>query len=130
MYEDLMRSLKARRFTPHLAKDADEARQLALSLIADRSVGIGGSRTVNVPAEARPVYKKTGIWPWFKHMVGVNLGYPYGDVNGDGEVNIADVNAVIKGILDGESAVLLDLSGDSEVNIADVNTVIKLILGD
>jgi hypothetical protein len=83
-----------------------------------------------VPAEARPVYKKTGIWPWFKHMVGVNLGYPYGDVNGDGEVNIADVNAVIKGILDGESAVLLDLSGDSEVNIADVNTVIKLILGD
>ena len=46
MYEDLMRSLKARRFTPHLAKDADEARQLALSLIADRSVGIGGSRTV------------------------------------------------------------------------------------
>ena len=83
-----------------------------------------------VPVEARPVYKKTGIWPWFKRVVGMDLSCPYGDVNGDGEVNIADVNAVIKGILDGDAATVLDVSGDSEVNIADVNTMIQLILAD
>ena len=81
-----------------------------------------------VPAEARPVYKRTGIWPWFKRMVGVNIGCPYGDVNGDGEVNIADVNAVIDGILGGEPQIVQDVSGDGEVNIADVNTLIDLIL--
>ena len=81
-----------------------------------------------VPVEARPVYKKTGIWPWFKHVVGMDLDFPYGDVNCDGEVNITDVNFVIKGIVGGESKTMLDLNGDGEVNIADVNAVIKLIL--
>ena len=51
-----------------------------------------------------------------------------GDVNGDGEVNIADVNAVIDYILsetgDGSAA---DVNGDGEVNIADINTLIDFI---
>ena len=82
-----------------------------------------------VPAEARPLYKSTGIWPWFKTIIGINIGMPYGDVNGDGEVNIADVNAVIDRILQGEGDrdTLLDLNGDGEINIADVNTIIDLI---
>jgi hypothetical protein len=83
-----------------------------------------------VPADARPLYKRTGIWPWFKTIIGINVDCPYGDVNGDGEVNIADVNAVIDRIIQGEgsSSLLLDLNGDNEINIADVNTVIDLIL--
>lgn len=81
-----------------------------------------------VPVDARPVYKKTGIWPWFKHVVGVNLDYPYGDVNGDGEINIADANAVIRGVLNDAPETILDVNGDSEVNIADVNVVIGMIL--
>ena len=52
-----------------------------------------------------------------------------GDVNGDGEVNIADVNAIIAMILSGESLPEGDVNGDSEVNIADVNAVIAIILG-
>ena len=51
-----------------------------------------------------------------------------GDVNGDGEVNIADVNAVIDMILSGKTVDSGDVNGDGEVNIADVNTVIDLIL--
>lgn len=51
-----------------------------------------------------------------------------GDVNGDGEVNIADVNAVIDMILSGKTEDSGDVNGDGEVNIADVNTVIDLIL--
>ena len=56
-----------------------------------------------------------------------------GDVNGDGEVNIADVNAVIKIILTGMDEddvrfLRADVNGDGEVNIGDANAVIKLVL--
>ena len=51
-----------------------------------------------------------------------------GDVNGDGEVNIADINAIIKVILTGEDDQNADVNGDGEVNIADVNAVIEIIL--
>ena len=51
-----------------------------------------------------------------------------GDVNGDGEVNIADVNALIDMILTGNASIEGDVNGDNEVNIADVNTLIDLIL--
>ena len=51
-----------------------------------------------------------------------------GDVNGDGEVNIADVNAVIKVILGGDTNPRADVNNDTEVNIADVNAVINIIL--
>ena len=52
-----------------------------------------------------------------------------GDVNGDGEVNIADVNAVINIILSGvNDNPLADVNGDGEVNIADVNAIITIIL--
>ena len=51
-----------------------------------------------------------------------------GDVNGDGEVNIADVNAIIDCILTGTVNPRGDVNGDTEVNIADVNAVIDIIL--
>ena len=57
--------------------------------------------------------------------------YPRGDVNGDGEVNIADINELVNIILgafdytNGRS----DVNNDGEVNIADVNDIINIILG-
>lgn len=53
----------------------------------------------------------------------------YGDVNGDQEVNIADVNAVIDVILGSGSNATADINNDSEINIADVNAIIDIILG-
>ena len=54
----------------------------------------------------------------------------YGDVNGDNEVNIADVNTVIGVILDGAAVTpAADVNGDLEINIADINAVIDIILG-
>ena len=55
-----------------------------------------------------------------------------GDVNGDHEVNIADINVVIS-IIQGEevSADFLrraDVNKDDEVNISDVNRIIEIIL--
>ncbi len=52
-----------------------------------------------------------------------------GDVNNDGEVNIADVNAVIDMILSSGSSPSADVNSDGEVNIADVNEIIDIILG-
>jgi len=49
-------------------------------------------------------------------------------VNHDGEVNIADVNAVIEEILSGDATSSADVNIDGEVNIADVNAVIDVIL--
>ena len=51
-----------------------------------------------------------------------------GDVNGDGEVNIADINALIDMILSSNTDASGDVNNDGEVNIADVNAVIDLIL--
>jgi formylglycine-generating enzyme required for sulfatase activity len=52
-----------------------------------------------------------------------------GDVNGDGEVTIADVNVVIERILHPDNDVpAADVNADGEVTIADVNAVIEVIL--
>ena len=51
-----------------------------------------------------------------------------GDVNGDGEVNIGDLNAVITMILSNSSEAAGDVNGDGEVNIGDVNAIIGIIL--
>lgn len=57
-----------------------------------------------------------------------------GDVNGDGEVNIADVNAVIGIILgkpcDDATLARADVNGDEEINIADINAIINIILNN
>lgn len=54
----------------------------------------------------------------------------YADVNGDGEVNISDVNAIIEAILGGNVLGDADVNGDGEVNLSDINAVIGSILGD
>lgn len=51
-----------------------------------------------------------------------------GDVNGDGEVNVSDVNACIDQILSGRTDASGDVNGDGEVNVSDVNTLIGYIL--
>ena len=53
----------------------------------------------------------------------------HGDVNGDREVNIADVNAVIDVILGNGSNAAADVNSDGEISVADVNVLIDIILG-
>lgn len=55
-----------------------------------------------------------------------------GDVNGDEEVNIADVNLLIDIILGGEDNTegRSDVNSDGEANIADINAVIDIILNN
>jgi len=56
-----------------------------------------------------------------------------GDVDGDNEVTISDVSALINIILGGNSTPEMreraDVNGDGEMNISDVNSIINIILG-
>ena len=65
-----------------------------------------------------------------KDVTDVYLPYlsPAGDVNGDGEVNIGDLNAVITLILSNDFEAAGDVNNDGEVNIGDVNAIIGIIL--
>ena len=59
--------------------------------------------------------------------------YRIGDVNGDGEVNVADVNTIIDIILGGSAdegtMKRADVNQDGEINIADINRELDLIMG-
>ncbi len=50
------------------------------------------------------------------------------DVNGDGKVNVADVNIILNDILNGGTDIDLDINNDDAVNVADVNVVLNYIL--
>ena len=84
-------------------------------------------RTLHVLQGKALDYRRNENWyPYFEQIVeDIFLG----DVNGDLEVNIADVNAVINIILGGnDSTSLADVNCDGEINIADINAVIDIIL--
>lgn len=79
---------------------------------------------MNKPITAMTVDQGQGLASfWYMRL-------PHGDVNGDGEVNIADINALIDIILSGglTDNPRADVNGDGEVNIADVNALIDIIL--
>ena len=85
-----------------------------------------------VPEGCEADYSKADVWKRFTDIVGVDFGiFITGDVNGDREVNIADVNGIIDVILSGSaSGRQFDVNGDGEINIADINALIDLILGN
>ena len=56
------------------------------------------------------------------------MSYLRGDVNGDGEVGIADITALITLILDGESNERSDVNEDGETQIADITALITIVL--
>ena len=49
-------------------------------------------------------------------------------MNGDGEVNIADVNLLIDLIINGTREPACDANGDGELGVGDVNFMIDSIL--
>ena len=53
-----------------------------------------------------------------------------GDANGDGQVDISDVNSVINQMLGKEAMIpACDMNGDGKIDISDVNAVINKMLG-
>ncbi len=52
-----------------------------------------------------------------------------GDVNGDGAVDVADVQAILNAIAAGETNGAADVNGDGAVDVADVQAVLNIIAG-
>ena len=79
------------------------------------------------------IYKnEREIFPILITVHGEQGGWLKGDVNGDGSVNISDVNVLISIILgatlDAETMKRADVNEDGSINISDVNEVIAIIL--
>ena len=86
-------------------------------------------RTLHVLQGTADAYRADENWyPYFGQIVDDLKPDVPGDVNGDREVNIADVNAVIDIILNGSENPSGDVNDDGEINIADINAVIDIIL--
>lgn len=79
------------------------------------------------------IYKnEREIFPILIKVHGGQGGWLKGDVNGDGSVNISDVNVLISIILgatlDDDTMKRADVNEDGSINISDVNEVISIIL--
>lgn len=83
--------------------------------------------TLRVPACSREAYCEADMWSQFKVITAINDTAAC-DVNGDGEINLSDVNTLIDLILRGEMTLRADVNGDGELSIADVNVVISAIM--
>lgn len=78
---------------------------------------------------------------WGSGKLDINAGIRYvlniedknGDVNGDGEVNVSDINVVIDivlgGKVDNDTRRRADVNNDGEVSLSDINMIIDVILG-
>ena len=66
------------------------------------------------------------------HHFTVSITVMRGDVNGDGEVNVADVTALIAAILNSTPVDLAvaDLDDSGNINVADVTALINFILAN
>ena len=82
-----------------------------------------------VPQVSLSAYQSAPFWSLFVNVAPLESPYGRADVNGDGEVNIADINALIDVILSLETAPqAADVNFDGEVNIADINALIEFLL--
>ncbi len=93
-------------------------------------------RTLHVPAGTLALYQGSEMWaPYFENIVemgdGPVPGIP-GDLDGDGEVNIADVTVLIDYLLGNLSASMIeanaDLDGNNTIDVTDLTEIIDRML--
>ena len=90
-----------------------------------------GEYTLTIPAGAVIFYTMDeevhGLE--FNYTIPEGAGIIIGDVNGDGNVSIGDVTALIDILLNGsEAPEVADVNGDGNVSIGDVTTLIDMLL--
>ena len=117
-----------------LALDTITCRAPVPPLLSSRSCfhsSVYANATLMVPSPSLEAYRSTEFWQLFSTIEGYSISSGLGDVNADGEINIADVNALVDLLMtgDGIPGAENDLNGDGEITIADVNMLIDLILG-
>ena len=90
--------------------------------------------TLYVPVGSKDAYQAHDVWGRFTNIEEIEVEQPNipGDLNGDGTVDVEDVNAIINLILENITADQLagnpDVNGDGATDIADINEIINMIL--
>lgn len=115
-----------------VTKDGTPGIQLALSDVQKITVGETGIKVIpKASSAAQPEY-------FYSNLMKIKLGEmepagKKGDVNGDGSVDVSDVNIVINIVLGNDDAAnyggRADVTGDGIVDVSDVNTIINIVLG-
>ena len=95
------------------------------------SQGDGGHQTIDITGLNRDTYFEISSTTNKYTVRDITADYTAvsGDVNGDGTVDIADVNALINVMLGKTTTNPCDVTGDGTVDISDVNAVINIMLG-
>ena len=87
------------------------------------------SVVLKVPANSADYYLSADQWRLFN----IQLSSLLGDVNDDGLIDIADLNAIINYMLGSPNIVFIfdaaDIDQNGEIDISDVNGIINLMLG-
>ena len=95
--------------------------------------GIETAATLYVPKGTRRKYQSTPHWSdYFSAIEEIEVPFePYGDVNSDGIVDVADIAAVIDVMADVEadpvSARDADINDDGVIDVADIATIIDVM---
>ncbi|MBP3738369.1 MAG: leucine-rich repeat protein [Muribaculaceae bacterium] len=98
------------------------------------SGGVYIDATLYVPRGTKEAYQADENWGQFFNIEEIDVEEPgvLGDLDGDGKVDVSDVNIAINIILgqntDEAVKALADLDGDGKVDVSDVNILINLIL--
>lgn len=97
----------------------------------DNDYAIYNKVPLAVPFESVEAYKNAPDWSRFKTIIAI-ISYNC-DVNGDNEVTVSDINAVVDVITKGPSHPNYnncDVNEDGEVSVADINLIVDAIVGD
>ena len=94
--------------------------------------GLMTNKTYHFKVQANYIDGTSSRWSASKKVV-LGQEFDLGDVNGDGTVDVSDVNIVLNIMLGLEQAETYngraDMNGDGEIDLADVNMVINKMLG-
>lgn len=86
--------------------------------------------TLYVPYGCKAAYESADGWKEFKEIIEMESDMVPGDVNGDNEVNIGDIQGIINIIVGtAESVAAADVNGDGDVNIGDIQGIINILTG-
>ena len=84
--------------------------------------------TLYVPMRSLELYQNAEVWKEFQHIEGVDTGGLRGDVNGDGDVNVMDITALIDEIMNDGTNPAADVNEDGDINVRDITELIDIIM--
>ena len=107
-----------------------------VSTDADGNVtsSVYANATLRVPRGSKQAYETTGNWALFDNIVEIDIEQTgiAGDLNGDGKVDIDDVNLAVNLVLENISPDSIagnpDVDGSGTTDIEDINAIINIIL--